>query len=128
MKKSAILIMLSLTLVFAAFVAGFYVGRNYDKPSVQISGIPTHSASASTPAEATTPLPTSTAPGFPIDINSATLEQFISLPGIGEVLAQRILDYRNEYGPFEKAEDLMNVSGIGEKKLAGIIEYITVGG
>ena len=48
--------------------------------------------------------------------------------GIGPVLAQAIIDYRNEYGAFQKVEDLLHVSGIGEKTLEKIIDQITVGG
>lgn len=73
--------------------------------------------------------PTSNKPAIGIiDINTATLDELILLPGIGEVLAQRILDYRKENGNFGNINELINVSGIGEKKLANISEYITVGG
>ena len=50
------------------------------------------------------------------------------LPYIGQAKAQAIIDYRTEYGPFEKPEDLLNVSGIGEKTLEKFIDQITVGG
>ncbi|MBE6982717.1 MAG: helix-hairpin-helix domain-containing protein [Ruminococcaceae bacterium] len=63
-----------------------------------------------------------------IDINTAEPEILDDLPGIGKVLAQNIVDFRNTYGPFESIEDLLKVSGIGEKKLKEIIPYITVGG
>lgn len=59
-----------------------------------------------------------------ININSATLEQLNSLPGIGDVIAKRIIDYRNKSGKFRSIEDLNNVSGIGDKKFEGIKDLI----
>ena len=50
------------------------------------------------------------------------------LPGIGPLLAGRIVAYREENGPFEIPGELMNVEGIGEKKLEEIWDYITTGG
>jgi competence protein ComEA len=61
-----------------------------------------------------------------ININTATLDQLETLPGIGEVLAQRILDYRTEHGPFKSVEDLLDVSGIGDARLADLKPHITV--
>ena len=61
-----------------------------------------------------------------ININSASVAQLVTLPGIGEVLAQRIVDYREANGPFPSVAALTNVSGIGEKKLAAIIHLVTV--
>ena len=49
-----------------------------------------------------------------LDLNHATLEELVTLPGIGEVRARRILDYRKQHGPFQSASDLMQVRGIGE--------------
>ena len=62
-----------------------------------------------------------------ININTAIAEQLLTLNGIGEELAQRIVEYRDEHGPFEDIYDLMNVSGIGAKKLEAIADKITVG-
>ena len=61
----------------------------------------------------------------PLDINAASAEELAGLPGIGAVLAERIVYYRTEHGSFEMVEDLMSVSGIGEKKLAELEGRIT---
>ena len=61
-----------------------------------------------------------------IDINRAEPWLLEALPGIGGVLAQRIVDYRSENGPFKKIEDLLKVSGIGEGTFEKIKDFITV--
>jgi competence ComEA-like helix-hairpin-helix protein len=61
---------------------------------------------------------------FTIDINSADVVSLQRLPGIGPVLAQRIIAYRDSIGEYVDAEELLDVKGIGEKKLAGIREYL----
>lgn len=61
-----------------------------------------------------------------ININTATAAELETLPGIGPALAERIVEYRAEYGAFQMPEELMNVSGIGEKTYAGLAEQITV--
>lgn len=53
---------------------------------------------------------------FPLDLNTAKLEDFIELPGIGEKLAQRLVDYRQSHGGFRSVEDLREVRGIGAKR------------
>ena len=60
-----------------------------------------------------------------VNINTADAEELETVPGIGEVLAQRILTYREEHGAFREAEELMNVEGIGNKTLETIRECIT---
>ena len=64
----------------------------------------------------------------PVDINTADLDALMTLPGIGEVLAQRILDYRQKNGNFQSLEELTNVNGIGTKRLEAILDYATAGG
>ena len=64
--------------------------------------------------------------GGPVNVNTATLEELETLPGIGPALGQRIIDYRTQHGPFRAVDDLLNVSGIGDKRLADLRPKITV--
>lgn len=61
-----------------------------------------------------------------ININTASLEELDSLPGIGKTIAQRIIDYRDQNGPFAAIEDILNVSGIGPSTFDQIKSLITV--
>ena len=62
-----------------------------------------------------------------IDINTADVDTLSTLPGIGPTLAQRIVDYRDTYGPFFFIEDLMNVEGISAATFENIKDLITTG-
>lgn len=62
-----------------------------------------------------------------VDINQAGAAELEKLPGIGEQVAKRIIAYREENGPFEKAEELMNVRGIGEKSFLKLQPHVTLG-
>jgi comEA protein len=62
-----------------------------------------------------------------VNINTANLEELQTLPRIGEKVAQRIIDYRKEHGPFEKIEELMKVRGVGEKIFKQLKDKIEVG-
>lgn len=64
----------------------------------------------------------------PVNLNSASVAQLQTLPGIGASAAQRIVDYRQKNGSFKKIEELMNVKGIGEKSFLKLKPLITVGG
>ena len=55
-----------------------------------------------------------------INLNTATIDQLMTLPGIGQKTAERILEYRTKSGGFKKIEELMNVKGIGEKSFLKI--------
>jgi competence protein ComEA len=61
-----------------------------------------------------------------ININSASAKELERLPRVGPVMAQRILSFRKEHGPFQSVEDLRQIKGIGEKTLARIRDRITI--
>jgi competence protein ComEA len=61
-----------------------------------------------------------------VNINTANAEQLQSLPGIGPAIAEKIIEYRTQNGPFKQKEDIQNVQGIGPKKYEAIKDLITV--
>lgn len=70
--------------------------------------------------------PSGASGGGPVDLNSATVEQLDALPGVGPVLAQRIVDWRTQHGGFRSVDDLQQVSGIGDSKFADLKPLVTV--
>ena len=67
-----------------------------------------------------------TAPGQPVNLNTATLEQLDALSGVGPVTAQKIIDYRDEHGGFGSVDELGEVAGIGDVRLASLREQVRV--
>jgi competence protein ComEA len=94
-----------------------------------IFGIAVSAAAASAQNKATTPKAAATATATataPVNLNTATAEQLATIPGVGQKMAERIIDYRQKNGGFKKVEDLMNVSGVGEKSFLKMKPLITV--
>lgn len=93
-------------------------------PELPSSSEPVPLSSETTNAKAGTFVGTGTA--GKVNINTATLSELRTLPGIGPALAQRIVEFRTAQGPFERPEDIMKVSGIGEKKYQDLKNSIMV--
>lgn len=77
------------------------------------------------PAQIEDPIPDSAGDGS-LSLNRATASELEALPGVGPVLAQRIVAHRTEKGPFKQVEDLLDVPGIGEAKLASLRDLVRV--
>jgi len=66
--------------------------------------------------------------GVIVNLNTATADQLMALPGIGQAKASAIIAHRDANGPFNSPEDLLQVKGVGEALLAKIRPYVTTGG
>lgn len=88
------------------------------------SGAPAPSPQAGTSPASPAGEPPSGPGSTPIDPNRATLESFMELPGVGPVLARRILEDRSRNGPYRRAEDLLRVAGIGPATLRRLRPYL----
>ncbi len=90
-----------------------------------IAAIALSAAAAGAQGRATAAKATATAVA-PVNLNTATMDQLATIPGIGVKTAERIIAYREKNGGFKKIEDLMNVSGVGEKSFLKMKPLITV--
>ena len=108
-----------LTVIFLALTAGWQLGTRRRAPSFRVN------ASAQTRASERA-LPAAEERAI-VDLNTAGVEELKTLSGIGDALAQRIVAYREEHGPFQSVEDIKKVSGIGEKTYEANRERLTVG-
>lgn len=127
MKKHPHSPLLILTAIFAAFILGFFLGRNFNHETLVLSTVSTAPQRNILP-EAASDSTVETEALFPININAASAYELTALPGIGEEIARRIVEFRTLNGDFTACEELMNVEGIGTGKLEAILDLITVGG
>lgn len=116
MKKAGTTLLISLTCLFLGVAIGLLITKYSNRLTIVFPN--------QWPAEVTqTELPLSMGK---ININTASLRELCMLPGIGKETAEKIIAYRERHGVYMDPKDLLNVEGIGKKKLENILEYITV--
>ena len=126
MKKDGQFFLIGVTVLFAGFLLGMLVGRGIVQEPVTIQPVtaePTLSGESLAPTENKSAGISSTGK---ININTASAALLDTLPGVGPVLAQRIVDYRESVGPFRSVSDLTNVEGIGSATLLKFEDMITL--
>ena len=101
-------------------------GQKVHVPTAGEANLPAVCDAGQGPGQPTSPTSASTSSPGPVNINMADVEALKALPGIGEATAQAIIEDRKANGPFRSPEDLMRVSGIGEKKFARLKDGICV--
>ena len=111
-------ILLMICLLSAVLIFGIYLGRSSDSEFVFLAENKNDTDKSTLQAQT----------DFRLDINSATKVQLMELPGVGETTAERIIEYRTQNGGFSSTDELMDVEGIGEKKLLQIEHLIKAGG
>ncbi len=127
-------ISLAVTALALFAMAGFFLGVGGAGPAepVTIQRIAAEPGETAESARSDTPSAQPPAPSEEItllvNINTATVQQLQALPGIGAVKAQAIVDYREEHGPFQSVEELLEVKGIGPATLEKFREDVTVDG
>ena len=107
--------------VFAAFVLGYFAGTGAARPQVTV----TVSEALQTPAPIVSEVPVEQQSAV-VNLNTADQQELQTLPGIGAVLAERILQYRSQIGCFVSKEQLMDVEGIGQTRYDNLEHLITV--
>lgn len=116
-KKALSILLAVATALLSISTLGIYLYRNQAAEPPAFSMPETRSAQAFNPD------------GMPlVDLNRADAAQLMTLPGIGETYAQRILEYRAEHGPFESVAELLLIEGFGSARVENILDYITIGG
>ena len=127
-----------LTAVLVIFILGFSLGRaptedgmllvssqSAIESSAVINSEP-ESPAADQPSSALSESSQSESAVFAVDLNTADAALLDTVPGIGEVIAGRIIEYRNSVGKFKTVDELLNIKGIGEKTLEEMRDYLTV--
>ncbi len=128
MKNKVSVLLAVVTALFVGFTLGLFVGRNTGSGTVTLAVSPQMQTAPTTAATAAAETVPEETVSFPVNINTADADTLTALPGIGRVLAERIVAYRRQNGSFRAIEEITNVEGIGEKKAEAILELITVGG
>lgn len=128
MKNKVSVLLAVVTALFVGFTLGLFIGRNTGSGTVTLAVSPQMQTAPTTAATAAAETVPEETVSFPVNINTADVDTLTALPGIGRVLAERIVAYRRQNGPFRAVEEIMKVEGIGEKKAEAILDLITVGG
>lgn len=120
MKKQIGSIPIWITVGFCLLMIAFFLVQWAVSPGITVSQ-PVQAQDTALPSSMSEPV-------YPIDINTATARELAFLPGVGSAVAGRIVEYRQEKGPFRSPEELTAVSGIGPAVLEKMLPYITLGG
>lgn len=128
MKNKVSVLLAVVTVLFVGFTLGLFIGRNTGSGTVTLAVSPQMQTAPTTAATAAAETVPEETVSFPVNINTADADTLTALPGIGRVLAERILAYRQQNGSFRAIEEITKVEGIGEKKAEAILQLITVGG
>lgn len=116
-------IIIAVVIALAAVLTGLSINAIYERRSTVMTA---SSETTNVPPPSVSPDYDEMLSGGKININTADTALLDQLRGVGEVMAQRIVDYRNEHGSFKSIDEIMLVPGIGEKKFEDIQDQICV--
>ena len=121
-------VILAMGLAFLLAAGGYRLGGESRARPYQVSVTRADQPVTAAGTESGSGRPDSLMEGERINVNTAGYYELMRLPGVGEKRAGAILDWREEHGSFSAPEQLLEISGIGEKTLEGLLPYITLGG